>query len=74
MTKKRGFFAACQVECWFVMCGSVIVHNIEAIYIKLRTQHIKTVSMCPHYHTATRKMANYNIFNKIPSLAPHKKL
>ena len=33
---------------------------------------IKTVSSCPHYHTATRKMANYNILNKVPSFAPRK--
>ena len=36
-------------------------HNIETIYIRLHAKKIKTVGSCPHYHTATRKMANYNI-------------
>ena len=43
------------------------------MYIRLHAKKIKTVGSCPHYHTATRKMANYNILNKIPSLATHKK-
>ena len=55
------------------MCGSVILH-METIYIRLHAQNIKTVSSCPHYHTSTRKTANYKILNKIPSLAPHKKI
>ena len=47
--------------------------HIETIYIRLHAQNIKTVSSCPHYHTSTRKTANYNILYKIPSLAPHGK-
>ena len=47
--------------------------HIETIYIRLHAQNIKTVSSCPHYHTSTRKMANYKILYKIQSLAPHKK-
>ena len=48
--------------------------HMETIYIRLHAQNIKTVSSCPHYHTSTRKMANYNILYKMPSLAPHKKI
>ena len=54
------------------MVGSVILH-IWRQYTRLHAQNIKTVSSCPHYHTPTRKMANYNILYKMPSLAPHKK-
>ena len=72
MTKKS-VFAAGLIECWFVHVWVCNFSHIETIiYIRLHGQNIKTVSSCPHYHTSTRKMANYNILYKMPlSLAPH---
>ena len=71
MTKKS-LFAAGLIECWFVHVWVCNCAHIETIYIRLQAQNIKTVSSCPHYNTSTRKMTNYNILYKMPSLAPHK--
>ena len=71
MTKKK-YFAAGLIECWFVHVWVCNFAHIETIYIRLHANKIQTVSSCPHYHTATRKMANYNILNKVPSFAPRK--
>ncbi len=72
MTKKS-VFAAGLIEWWFVHGWVCNFAHMETIYIRLHAQNIKTVSSCPHYHTSTRKMANYNILYKMPlSLAPHK--
>ena len=35
--------------------------HIDTIYIRLHEKKIKTVSICPHYHSTTRKKAIYNI-------------
>ena len=43
------------------VCNCACIEAIFFLYIRLHTQNIKTVSSCPHYHTATRKIANYNI-------------